>query len=261
MKYALITGASSGLGAEYARQLAQKKCWNLTLLARREDRLNELKQQILNVSPEINVICYPCDLTDRVKRSELALQLRNKNLQCDLLINNAGFGSVVYFAEADVLREQNMVELNCIAPLELSHAVLQAWGRNLADKAIINVCSTASFQPLPCMATYAATKSFLRSFSLALGQELRAEGLCVQALCPGPTPTEFHLHAGLAEKMDYLPTTSAAEVVSLSLKRLETNTRVLIPGRLNQFLKLISQIVPTNLGLKITHFLLKRYVK
>jgi len=256
---ALITGASSGLGLEFAKALGVTFGWNLILVARRRERLEQLRADLLNQHPALTIELRALDLTDDAVLDEFLRQLQTGELRAELLINNAGFGTVGAYAAADIATQLNMVALNCKAPLALTSALLEQWGEALNGKAIINVCSIAAFQPVPFMNVYAATKSFLLNHSLALHSELSGQGLHVQALCPGPTPTEFFLRAGLSERIDYLPATSATQVVKTSLRKLHSGKLVVVPGVFNKFLSTLSRVLPTRLNLAIGSLLLSRY--
>lgn len=186
---ALITGASSGLGAEFARQLAPFAS-ALVLVARRGDRLDGLKGELTGLFPNLRVAVYVADLGDEGVRVNLVNWLREENLQPDFLVNNAGLGDHGAFASSEWNRVRAMLDVNISALTHLTHLLIPQFpdGRRAA---ILNVSSVASFFPLPNMAVYSATKAFVTSFSEALRMELRESGVSVTALCPGPVPTEF----------------------------------------------------------------------
>lgn len=186
---ALITGASSGLGAEFARQLAPVAS-GLILVARREDRLEALRAELTGLFPELRVAVYVADLAQPETRPALVDWLRGEGFQPDFLINNAGLGDHGRFDASDWDRVRTMLDVNISALTHLTHLLLpdlQSRGR----AAILNVSSVASFFPLPNLAVYAATKAYVTSLSEALRMELRNSGISVTALCPGPVPTEF----------------------------------------------------------------------
>ena len=185
----LITGASSGLGAEFARQLAPF-ARRLVLVARRNQRLEELSSELRRVHPNLDVRVFCADLSDPARRHALAGWLRGEGIRVDFLVNNAGLGDHGEFETADWNRVREMLDLNITALTHLTHLLvgpMAASGR----AAILNVSSVAGFIPLPNMAVYAATKAYVTSFSEALGIELRPKGITVTALCPGPVKTEF----------------------------------------------------------------------
>ena len=263
MKTALITGASAGIGYEYALQLAQLKKWNLFLVARRLERLQELKTKIeskiwknLEDSPKLKVL--KTDLNDQSSLDELLVKIDNGKTKVDLLVNNAGFGSVGPFAKSNLETELNMVSLNCLVPLKLTRHFLPIM-KQQNHGTIINVCSTASFQPLPYMATYGATKAFLFSFSQALAAEAQDYGVQVLAHCPGPTDTEFHLVAGLSEKMSHLPAMKTKQVVREALKAIEQKKWYIVNGTYNKLLAKLSRLLPPPQSAKIVRHILKAH--
>ncbi len=238
---ALITGASSGIGAVFARQLAARG-HALILAARRADRLEalatELRQQH-NITAEVLTADLAC-LSD-LERVEH--RLTNTN-DLTLLINNAGFGTRGSFDQVEFARHLGMIDVHVIATVRLTHAALpgmKARGRG----AIINVSSLAGFVPRKGSATYGATKAYLNSFSQALGEELRGAGVKVQALCPGFTYTEFHdtraMEGFSRSEIPKMFWMSAEEVVAHSLAALERNQVICIPGLRNRVLKVATQ--------------------
>ena len=224
---ALITGASAGLGVDFARQLSARG-HRLVLVARRKDRLDALAAELGNAR------AVECDLSVPGAAATLMADLAAHGEQVDFLVNNAGFGLAGRFAELDGARQRQMIDLNCGALTELAHAVLPGM---IAAKAgaILNVASTAAFQPGPGMAVYFATKAFVLSFSEALHEEMKPYGITVTALCPGPTATEFGEVAGFGgnKMIDKLSSGSAA-VVTTGLAALDKKRAVVIPGLVNK---------------------------
>jgi hypothetical protein len=186
---ALITGASSGLGSEFARQLAPY-ARSLVLVARRNDRLEELAYSLRAIHPDLDVRIYVADLSLEEKRSALAGWLEEENIGIDFLINNAGLGDHGDFASSEWDRVKAMLDVNIAALTHLTHLLVPRMLRS-GRAAVLNVSSVASFFPLPNMAVYSATKAYVTSFSEAIAMELRPRGITVTALCPGPVPTEF----------------------------------------------------------------------
>ncbi|MBV9128059.1 MAG: SDR family oxidoreductase [Verrucomicrobia bacterium] len=186
---ALITGASSGIGLEMARQLAPMAA-HLILVARRRDRLEELRQELLGTNPELRVDCQCVDLADKHQVGELIAWLRDNQAKLDFLINNAGLGDHGPFEASDWERVERILQVNVVALTELCHRLIPLLRRHRPG-AILNVSSVASFLPVPEMAVYAATKAYVSSFSEALRAELRGTGIAVTHLCPGPVDTEF----------------------------------------------------------------------
>ena len=224
---ALITGASAGLGVDFARQLsAQGK--QLVLVARRRDRLDALAAELGNTR------AVEMDLSEAGAADRLMADLAAHGEQADLLVNNAGFGLTGRFAELDGRRQRQMIDLNCGALIELAHAVLPAMIERKQGR-ILNVASTAAFQPGPGMAVYFATKAFVLSFSEALHEEVKRHGVTVSALCPGPTATEFGEVAGFGQSnlLDKVAADSAS-VVRAGLAGLDQGRAVIIPGLMNK---------------------------
>ena len=188
MKATLITGASSGIGEAFARRLAAEK-HNLVLVARSENKLHELCDELM-LQHKITAHYVAVDLIEYEADRRLYDETEKHGLEIDWLINNAGYGSMGDFARLDLETELEMVSLNVMALVALTHRYLQKM-RMRKSGVIINVASTASFQPVPFMATYAATKAFVKSFSEAVAEENRPLNITVTALCPGPTETNF----------------------------------------------------------------------
>lgn len=239
----LITGASSGIGFEFAHVLSEEFKYDLVLVARRLDRLEALKGVLLKRFPDRSIHCFSVDLQDEQERIDLITKINSLNLKIAILVNNAGFGSFGDFIDSDINRETNMLRLNCEALIHLSHAFLPSMVKR-SSGAIINVSSMASFQGLPYLATYAATKAFVTSFSLGLSAELKGKGIKIQALCPGPVATEFVEVSGFPEKISVIPSLSARKVAEISVSKLKSDQRVVIPGFMNFILAQLNRIFP-----------------
>ena len=233
-KHVLITGASAGIGEEYARQLAQR-CGRLTLVARREDRLHALAGD-LREHCEVEVLA--ADLGNPVGLAAV-VELTRQRDPVDLLVNNAGFSTLGPFAASDLDAELEMVRLHLDASMALCRAVLPGM-RDSGAGAIINVASVAAFLPLPGVATYAATKAFLASFSQALQRELADASVSVQCLCPGYTRTEIHSRDSFSgfdsSRVPEEMWMEAGEVVAESLAALERGDTLVVPGAQNRAL-------------------------
>lgn len=225
-KVALITGASAGLGVEFARQLS-KRGHRLVLAARRKERLHDLAKELGNAR------AVAIDLSQTNAVAKLMTDLDAADEQVDLVVNNAGFGLTGRFAEQDPARLRQMIDLNCGALTELCRAVAPGMIER-GSGAILNVASTAAFQPGPGMAVYFATKAFVLSLTEALHEELRRHGVRVSALCPGPTATEFGEVAGFGKPIPRFAVADAAPVVRAGLDGLGKNRAVVIPGLLNK---------------------------
>jgi uncharacterized protein len=223
----LITGASAGLGAEFARQCA-KRGEPLALVARRRDRMEALAAEIGG-----DVHIFVADLAKEGAAASLIAELEAEGLSVGTLINNAGFGLAGRFAERPLDRQSEMIDLNCRTLVELCHLVLPQM-RERGSGAILNLASTAAFQPGPNMAVYYASKAFVLSFTEALHHELKGSGVRVCALCPGPTESEFgevaDSHSPTLERMKG----PAAPVVRAGLAGVDANKAVVIPGFRNK---------------------------
>lgn len=188
MKTALITGASTGIGVVFARQLAQRQM-ELILVARSRDKLEQLAAE-LEEQYGVKVTVIVQDLTVAGAGKLVYDTVNQKGINVDLLVNNAGFGGYGAFSEQDLARQLEMIQLNNLVLVELSHYFLRPMLAG-AGGAIINVASIAGFQPLPYLSVYAATKAFVLSFSESLWAENKDKGVKILALCPGPTESNF----------------------------------------------------------------------
>jgi uncharacterized protein len=229
----LVTGASSGIGADIARALASRGHGSV-LVARRTERLEELAEE-LRTQHGVRAETLACDLADAGARDHLAGQIDELGLTVEVLVNNAGFGSGGLFQRLDHEREVEMVRLNVEAVVALcGHYVPEMVDRG--HGAVLNVASTAAFQPLPRQATYSATKAFVLAFTDALHADLEGTGVTATSLCPGPVKTEFAETAGIDEAASGLPELfwkDSDEVAEGAVKALERGRRVVVPGKLN----------------------------
>lgn len=224
---ALITGASAGLGTDFARQLSAKG-HRLVLAARRKDRMDSLAAELGHAR------AVEMDLSEPGAARRLVANIAAHGEHVDLLVNNAGFGLTGRFAELDGKRQRQMIDLNCGTLVELTHAVLPGMIRQRSG-AILNVASTAAFQPGPGMAVYFATKAFVLSFSEALHEEVKDQGVKVSALCPGPTATEFGEVAGFGPSNASSKLAAASgPVVEAGLRGLDRNQAIITPGMMNK---------------------------
>jgi short-subunit dehydrogenase len=242
---ALITGASSGLGAGFARQLAPH-ARTLILVARRLDRLEALKVELDR--PGLTIHTHAADLADEVQIEALLAALAASGERVSLLINNAGLGDHGFFEESEWARVRGMLDVNVKALTRLTHALLPDLVR-AGRGAILNVSSIASLLPLPKMAVYAATKAYVTSFSEALRAELRETGVSVTALCPGPVNTEFFEIAERAQGGERMPApeifkVSIDEVVSAGLDAVVRDRARVIPGWFVCVVMTIASLVP-----------------
>jgi hypothetical protein len=243
-KVALVTGASAGLGIEFARQLS-KRGHRLVLVARRKQRLEELANELGKAR------ALAIDLSKAGAAAKLMANIEAHGETVDLLVNNAGFGLIGWFAELDAKRQRQMIDLNVSTLTDLCRAVAPAMIRRKSG-GIINLASTAAFQPGPKMAVYFATKAFVLSLSEALHEELKPHGVHVTCLCPGPTRTEFGEVAGFGGNglFDRLAMESP-EVVESGLDGLDSNKAVVIPGLVNKVGAFSGRFAPRSVVRKI----------
>jgi hypothetical protein len=243
-KVALVTGASAGLGVEFARQLS-KRGPALVLAARRKDRLEALAKELGNA----RVVAI--DLSKSGAAAKLMADIEANGEEVDLLVNNAGFGLIGRFADLDGKRQRQMIDLNVGTLTDLCHAVIPGMKRRKAG-GIINVASTAAFQPGPNMAVYFASKAFVLSFTEALHEELKPHGIHVSCLCPGPTRTEFGDVAGFGGNAAFERVAmEAPEVVEAGLKALDKNHAVAVTGWINRIVAASTRFAPRPIVRKI----------
>jgi len=240
MNASIITGDSSGIAEVFARRLAASGR-NVLLVARSEDKLITLCNE-LGRSNSIRAQYVALDLSLAESPARLFEEAGKRGLTIDLLVNNAGFGSFGDFAKADLARELNMIDLNIKALVELTYRFLQPM-RERRQGAIINVASTAAFQGVPYMATYAATKAFVLSFSEALWEENRQHGVKVMALCPGVTETNF-FEAARGEKPPARASQTPEEVVDTALRGLARGKSHIISGWINRVMTESERLFP-----------------
>lgn len=251
MKTALVTGASSGIGAAFAKELANRQN-NLVLIARSQDKLEQLAQQ-LQQQHQIKVEIIVHDLSVPGAASSVYDQITQKRVTIDTLINNAGFGDYGKFNERQLSRQVEMIQLNITTLVELTYLFLTPM-QHRGSGSIINVASIAGFQPLPYLSVYAATKAFVLSFTEALWAENQNTGVDILALCPGPTESQFFEVADFPASFDrqnkggYI---SASEVVQEALKALEKHHSTVVTGGLNnQIIVNIPRVLPREFLLK-----------
>jgi uncharacterized protein len=248
---ALVTGASSGIGAAMAAELASRG-YSLALVARREERLRSLATELAS-DHGIDAHVIACDLADPAQRDRLIDELRVRARAVELLVNNAGFGHQADFAPSPRERMVEMVRVNVEAVVDLTSRFLPP----MVEKGrggVINIASTAAFQPLPGSAVYAASKAFVLSFSEAIRTELRGSGVTVTAVCPGPVKTEFTEVAGVAGVEERTPGAvwmTAEEIARHAVDGAERDRRVVVPGTLNRATALAGQHSPRAVALPL----------
>jgi short-subunit dehydrogenase len=240
---ALITGASSGIGEQLARQLADRG-YDLILVARRKDRLEQLAQELSTTTHVIE-----CDLASET--AKLSDKVAKLGVDVDLLVNNAGFGLRGHFADLPADREAEMVRVNCEAVVTLTHAFLPGMIER-GKGGVITVASTAGMQPLPYETTYAATKAFAISFMDALSMELRGTGVKCLVVNPGPVKTEWQAVAGYDENTRIMPGMITAEqCASDALRAYDRGKRSMVPGRLFPWV-MRATVAPKPIKLRVT---------
>jgi short-subunit dehydrogenase len=247
MNSTLITGASSGIGAAFARRLAALGR-NVFLVARSEDKLITLCNELGRIS-NIRAQYLATDLIKADSVLNLVEETKKRGLNIDMLINNAGFGSMGDFAKLDIARELNMIDLNIKSLVELTYRFLVPM-RELKQGTIINVASTAGFQAVPFMATYAASKAFVLSFSEALWEENRRHGIHVMALCPGVTETNF-FEAAQVDRPPMRAAQTAEDVVATALRGLARQKSHVVSGWTNLLMVEAERFLPRSVVVRV----------
>ena len=253
----LITGASAGIGREFARQLAGR-ARSMILVARRQDRLAELRDELQQQHPNLAVRIRQVDVADPAQLQELMEWFDRENINVDLLINNAGLGDSGPFATSDPIRNEQMTLVNVVALASLTRHVLpQMIAKHRGG--ILNVSSSAGFLPVPGSTVYAATKAYVTSFSEALRAELHGTGISVCALCPGPVRTEFQQVArrpdGRPEIGPKFVLVPVEQVVRDAINGLEADKPIVIPGFAMKLAMLLARLTP----MPLLRVLLRRY--
>jgi short-subunit dehydrogenase len=244
---ALVTGASKGIGAVFAEHLAARGM-NLVLAARSLDALERLAKRLTHTYG-VKCVALNADLADPEASHGIATELERRGIEVDLLVNNAGLGLSGSFLSHDLKQKQAEIQVNVQALVSLTHL----FGRGMKNRrkgGIINIASNASFQPLPAMASYAATKAFVLHFSEALSQELAGDGVHVMAACPGPTATNFF--AGTTTNLSAKDMDSSESVVQKTLEAFDQGRHVAYPTRMSVRLgTLLPRFLPRSLVTKI----------
>lgn len=247
---ALVTGSSGGIGLEIAKELARKG-FDIALVARRRDTLEAAAGQ-LEGKFDIRAHVFAADLRRADAPEQIFDFLHNENIPIEVLVNNAGFGLGGEFSETELSRELEMIQVNIGALTHLTKLFLPPMVRRRSGR-ILNVASTAAFQPGPLMAVYYATKAYVLSFSQALAEELRNTGVTVTALCPGPTQTDFAEAAQMANSRLFtnFGVADADDVARYGVKAMLRGKRLAIPGIRNKVLAQANRIAPRALSTKL----------
>ncbi len=249
MSTALITGASGGIGLDLAKLFAKDKI-DLVLVARSEDKLIKIKNDLENLSG-IKVTVLVKDLSLPNSPLEIYDSINEMYLSIDYLVNNAGFGNWGAFADTKIEKELQMLNLNIIALTNLTKLFVKDMVKKGYGK-ILNVASTAAFQPGPLMAVYSATKSYVLSFSEAISEELKGTGVSITALCPGPTNTGFEIAAELTESKLFktFKPANSFKVAELGYKAMMNGKRTAVYGVMNKLMVFFERFVPKFIILK-----------
>jgi hypothetical protein len=248
MKVTLITGASSGIGEAFARRLAEKG-HNLVLVARGEQKLHELCDELM-LKHKITAHYIAVDLLQENADDTVFTETEKHGFEIDWLINNAGFGSMGDFAGLNRENELNIIRLNILALVALTHRYLIPM-RERKSGTIINVSSAAGFQPIPFFATYAASKAFVTSFTEAIAEENRPFGIEILALCPGSTKTNFFAASKIDKPMQVKGQQTPEQVVETALKAVESGKTKVVSGWANYFGALAGTYVPSALTTRV----------
>jgi hypothetical protein len=254
-KYALITGASSGLGVDFARQLSSKG-WNLVLVARRGQRLNQMKQEILAAN-DVDIIILPIDLTITNAPQKIYQTLQNQEITVDILINNAGAGLYGPFHQTDLQRQLTLLQLNMTSVVQLTYFFLNDMLKRQTGH-LLFVSSIGAFQPTPLYATYTATKSFILHFGLALHRELRSTGVSSTVLSPGVTKSEFLAVAG--QKPNFfqrLTMMESSRVTQIGLEAMFKRRGSVVPGIVNKLTVFFTYLLPRRATTAMAHWAMK----
>lgn len=241
----IITGASSGIGLELARVFAREG-HNLVITARRDKRLKELKSD-LESGFGVQVHTLPIDLAEPDGPEKLYEFTTQNKLPVDTLVNNAGVGDYGFFHESEWKKQRTIIDLNIQSLTHLTHLYLTDFVK-LKRAYILNVASTAAFQPGPLMSIYYASKNYVLAFSEAIANELKDTGVSVTTLCPGPTETEFQQHANMEKSklFDRFPVASSRDVAEYGYITMKKGKRVAIPGIMNKIAPKLLSPIPRN---------------
>jgi len=247
----LITGASSGIGLELAMVLAREN-WDIVLVARNKEKLEELKEKLLKINKNIKVWVKPYDLAKRESIGKLYEELKSEGLEIELLVNNAGIGVFGEFSETSLEKELNMIDLNMTSLTILTKLFLKDMLKKDSGK-ILNVASTASFQSGPLMGVYYATKAYVLNLSEAIAEEISDSNVSITVLCPGPTRTNFEKMAHLEESKLFknFHVAKASDVAEYGYRALMEGKLIAIHGIFNKILYYFGKFMPRKLKRKM----------
>lgn len=255
-KYVLITGATKGIGNELTRIFA-RHLYSLILVSRNEEQLKKIAEEFQQKF-SIDVLYFALDLSNPLNAHKLADLIEEKNIPVHILINNAGFGAYGNYLDIDLRTEEEMIQLNILSLSILTKRFAKIMKERDGGK-ILNVASTAAFQPGPYMSVYYATKAYVLSFSEALYEELKPLGIQVSTLCPGPTKTDFHTRAGTTEsRLMNMFQMSAEECAVAAFQGLMQGKRLIIPGWINKIGVFSIRLAPRGMILKFVKFIMSK---
>ena len=242
-RFALVTGASGGIGFDLARYAASDG-YHVLMVARSEDQLKTNATAIAR-DYDVKALYFKADLSDYSQVVELINYIRKNELIIEILVNNAGFGDYGWFKETSWQKEHQMMQLNMVALTHLTKEVIPFMIKGGKGR-VLNVSSVAGFFPGPRMAVYSATKAFVSSFSQALNYELKSDGITSTVLCPGPTRTGFADTAGMSESklFNTMPLASSEKVARKGYKAMMKGKAMIIPGFSNKLMIRISKLIP-----------------
>lgn len=257
--YALITGATSGIGRGFAELLARDGK-NLVVVARNESRLEEVKRD-LESKYSINVLVIAQDLADPVAPAEVFKNLEHEGIVLNILINNAGFNVYGLFEETDLGQELKMIRLHIVAVTEMTKLFLRQRSRQVVNR-ILNVSSIAGMVPGPLVSVHFATRAYILNFSLALSNEYQGSDVHITCLCPGPTKSKFFDRAGMSNVRlasgKPIKLMDAKEVATIGYNALERRKVIVVPGYRNKILAFMASIAPRTVSSRITRWLMER---
>ncbi len=252
-KYALITGASSGIGYEFVKLFAEDGS-NLIIISRNEERLLNIKREIEN-EHKVNVLVLAKDLSKREAPEEICNQLEDENIPVDILINNAGVGYHGNFSDTDLERQLKMIQLNVLSLVRLTGLLLPSMIKKGYGK-ILNVASMAGFHGIPLHSIYSATKAFVLNFSESIAYELKGTGITVTCLCPGLTKTNFFKSADMENaRLLRFGLMGADKVAKIGFDALRNNKTTVIPGLRNKFIIFLERLSPRKIIIRISKML------
>ncbi len=242
-KYVLITGASSGIGYEFAKLYAKDKC-NLVLVARNKEKLENIKKELGNNS-DFEILIYSLDLLKEENIDYLYNDLISKNIHIDILINNAGFAYHYFYVESDYNRQKDLVQLNILTLMKMSYLFGNDM-KNRRNGSILNIASVASYLAGPYATTYYASKSYVLSFTEGLKEELKEYNVFVGCICPGPTKTNFEKNASLEDSKMFksLPVAKASKVAKMGYNTIKKHKTIKNCGPFVGFTSFLTRIFP-----------------